>query len=147
MSAGSMDSPIEGDLPTERKAEVEGVSIWFRIHGLLERFQKLLTQRHSDRGPPDYEQDLSELRDLARRGMRGYQPGIQIEGGYNERGNRKGNNSWKDWVLTICGPLIVLGIAGVIYQLADMKADQRAFLTSQKALEKRVDRIEQKVFP
>ena len=52
--SGSMDSPLEGDLPTEKRAEVEGVTIWFRIYGLLERMQALLTRRHSDRGPSDY---------------------------------------------------------------------------------------------
>lgn len=144
MSVGSIESPVEGDLPTEKSGEIQGATIWFRIHGLLERFQSavsMLTNRHSDhRGPPDYEQDLSELRELARRGMR--EPPIHIS---NHEGGG-GKQSWRDWILTIVGGLIVLGIGAVIYQLADMKADLRASLTRQELDEQRLDRVEARVY-
>ena len=136
MSTGSIESPIECDLPTERKAEVEGVSIWFRIHGLLERMQKLLTNRHSDRGPPDYEQDLSELRDLARRGMRA--PQINISN--DEGGDKK---SWKDWILAIVGLLIVAWLGRLSLQMDDLIK----VVAKQEIDEKRLDRLETRVFP
>lgn len=83
MSAGSIESSIDGDLPTERTVEVEGATIWFRIHGLLQRMQELLTKRHDEaRGPdPDYVSGISDLRDLEnliRQIARDHEPGVHI---------------------------------------------------------------------
>jgi len=97
MSA-SFESSIEGDLQTEKQAEIEGATIWFRIHGLLERMQQMLTRRHSgDRGPdPDYAsglQDLENLEKLIR--LARETPDIRIN---NSKGNG-GNSSWQNKVL------------------------------------------------
>lgn len=54
--------------------------------------------------------------------------------------------SWRDWILGIVGLLAVSGIGAVVYQLADMKADLRASLTRQEMDEKRLDKIEAKVY-
>jgi hypothetical protein len=137
--SGSIESSIEGDLPTEKQAEVEGGTIWFRLHGLIDRCQSMLTNRHSDRGPSDYEED--EFRVPIRRGLR--EPYVRIDR-YDEGGG--GKQSWRDWILGIVGGLIVLGIGAVIYQLADMKADLRASLTRQEMDEKRLDRVEARVY-
>jgi hypothetical protein len=110
------------------------------LEGTLKRWmahikETIETRRHSSGDyEPNYERILRE---------REGQVEVRLEGGYYEGG---GGNSWKDWILTVCGPLIVLGIAGVIYQLADMKADQRASLARQEELEKRVDRLETHVY-
>ena len=54
--------------------------------------------------------------------------------------------SWRDWILGIVGLLVVAGIGAVVYQLSDMKADLKASLTRQEMDEKRLDRVEAKLY-
>lgn len=54
--------------------------------------------------------------------------------------------SWRDWLLGIVGLLIVAGISAIVFELSDMKADLRASLTRQEMDEKRIDRMEAKVY-
>ncbi len=58
----------------------------------------------------------------------------------------EGKQSWRDWILGIVGLLVVAGIGAVVYQLSDMKADLRASLTRQEMDEKRLDRVEAKLY-
>lgn len=92
---------------------------------------------------PDYERVLRE---------REGQVEVRIEGGYHERGSGHGEkNSWKDWILTICAPLIVAGVGGVLWEVIELNKSQSAqqaqWAEWAKGMERRVDRIEQKVFP
>lgn len=121
MSVGSIGSSIEGDLPTENRAEVEGATIWFRIHGLLERMQQMMNRRHSsDRGPdPDYASGLQDLENLEKLIRLARDTDIRI---INSKGNG-GNNSWPNkLVLGVCVILAASGIIGAIATYAQVAA-------------------------
>lgn len=110
--------------------------------------EALATRRHpSDRGPdPDYERILRE-----REGS-DYEPRIRIDR-YDEGG---GKHSWKDWILTIVGVLIVAWLARLDSKLdtiADLRAQQTILEKRQDQTDKhlestdgRVDRVENKVY-
>jgi hypothetical protein len=135
----------EGSLPTEAVPRQQG---WFAnaFAKILFRLDGLHYWMSQERGPdPDYPGSERELRDYAQRlGRQAAQntPVVVI----HEAPDGGGDNSWKDKVLTLVGSLIVLGIAGVIYQLSDIKADLRASLAAQRLDEQRIDRLEKKVF-
>ena len=132
--SGSIGSSLEEDLPTEKKAETEGVTIWFRIHGLLERMQQMLTRRHSsDRGPdPDYAAGLEDLENLEKliRIAREHDPEIRI---INSKGNG-GNHSWPNkLVLGVCVILAASGIIGAIVtyaQVASVTTEIHSYIIS-----------------
>ena len=132
MSTGSITTE-EADLQRGKTPEIEGATIWFRIHGLLERMQQMLTRRHSgDRGPdPDYASGLQDLENLEKliRVVRARDPDIQIN---NSKGN--GNHSWQNkLVLGVCVILTASGIIGAIVtyaQVASVTAEIHAYITS-----------------
>lgn len=82
MIAGSFESSLQEEgLSQEKRGEVEGASIWFRIHGLLDRFQQMFNRRHSGhRGPdPDYNaglDDLENIRKVIREELREREPTV-----------------------------------------------------------------------
>lgn len=156
MIAGSFESSNEeGDLPTEKQAQVEGVTIWFKIHGLLERMQSMFTRRYpgySNDGETDYSRRLRELEgqiaDIDRE-----QHGFRM-GDYH-KGSRGRENAWKDWILTIVGLLIVAWLARLdskIDDISDLKARTQVLEKRQDQTDKhlestdgRVERFESKV--
>lgn len=156
MIAGSLESSIEeGDLPNEKQAEIQGVTIWFRIHGLLERMQSMFTRRYpgyGDNGESEYARRLRELEgqiaDIDRE-----QHGLRM-GDYH-KGPRGRENAWKDWILTIVGLLIVAWLARLdskIEDIVDLKARTQVLEKRQDQTDKhlestdgRVERFESKV--
>lgn len=145
MSTGSIESSLEGDLPeesqdTDKSILTKAAELLWRTANMFERYWNESRRHQDDRGPDDYEYDPEESREIARRRR---EPHIRIDR-YDEGGG--GKQSWRDWILGIVGMLIVAGIGAVIYQLADMKADLRASLTRQEMDEKRLDRVEARVY-
>jgi hypothetical protein len=133
MSAESLGSPIVGDLSTEESVQREGATIWFRIHGLLERMHQMLTRRHSsDRGPdPDYAaglQDLESLEKLIRIARESRDVHVN-----NSKGNG-GNHSWPNkLVLGVCVILAASGIIGAIVtyaQVASVTTEIHSYIIS-----------------
>lgn len=150
MIAGSFESSVEeGDLPTKKQAEMEGVTIWFRIHGLLERMQAMFARRypsgHNNNGESEYSRRLRELEgqiaDIDRE-QRGFRMGDYHEGGGRE-------TSWKDWVLGLVGLAIVAWLGRISLQLDDlqeMKAEQKMMEKHLESTDSRVDRVEARVY-
>lgn len=58
----------------------------------------------------------------------------------------EGSGKWQNWILTVVGSLIVAGIGAVVYELADLKSTMAASLARQEMDEKRLDRVESRVF-
>lgn len=139
----------EGSLPTQEVAPEQAGwiankfgQIRFALDGIREHLKRI-TGMMSERGPdPDYSKDEEDLREFVRRGFHARPPEIRIDR-YTEGGN---GPTWQTWILTIVGSLIVLGIAGVVYQLTDIKSDMRAFLKGQADDERRLDNLEKKVY-
>jgi hypothetical protein len=122
----------------EQNPETEKVGVarlLYLFTGLYERWHNGLEARRHPNGyhEPDYERILRE---------REGQVEVRIEK-YDEGGGRQ---SWQSWILTIVGSLIALGIGAVAFELADLKADMRASLARQEMEEKRIDRLEQRVY-
>jgi len=151
MSVGSMDSPIEGDLPTEKKPEAEKISIaklLFGFTGLYERWRNEYESRRyqdpRDRDP-DYARKLRELegqiQDIDRE-QRGFRMGDYHEGGGRE-------SSWKDWVLGLVGLVIVAWLARISLQMEKLSAismEQQMMEKHMEATDNRVDRMEARVY-
>lgn len=97
----------EESLPTERTAEIEATTIWFRIHGLLERMQEMFSRRYRDprESDPDYGRRLRELEgQIAEidREQQGFRMGDYHEGG---------GNKWEKWMMP---GLVTLAVSGII---------------------------------
>lgn len=143
-----MRGVLEGDLPTEKHAEIEGVTIWFKIHGLLERLQTMFARRYpgySNNGESEYSRKLRELEgqiaDIDRE-QRGFRMGDYHEGGGKE-------NSWKDWILVIVGLMIVAWLGRISLKLDDLqevKTEQRMMEKHLESTDSRVDRMEARVY-
>lgn len=139
---------LESDLPTEKNAQIEGATIWFRIHGLLERMQSMFARRYpgySNNGESEYSRKLRELEgqiaDIDRE-QRGFRMGDYHEGGGKE-------NSWKDWILVIVGLMIVAWLGRISLKLDDLqevKTEQRMMEKHMEATDSRVDRVEARVY-
>ncbi len=137
---------VEGDLPTEKKPEAEKTTVaklLFAMTGLYERWRNELMEARRYQDPrdrdPDYEARLRRLEgDLGRE-----EPTLRM-GDYHERGDKE--PSWRDWLMNILGGLIVVGIGAVIYQLEELKSQMSASLARQEMDEKRLDRVEQRLY-
>lgn len=86
-------------------------------------FRKLESREHwTDRGPPDYEKDANDLRDLVsdavREGAR--RATVEIHGGYSEGGG--GKESWQKWIIPGLVTLAVMGIGGGVIMFGKMSA-------------------------
>lgn len=88
--------------------------------------------------PRDHE-DAENLRDLVRNTVRA---AIEIQGDYHEDGNGS-SPQWRNWVMTMLGTLIVIGITGLIV----MYANQKAMGERMDSFERRIAHLEQKVWP
>ena len=150
----SGESATEGDLPTAQKtAEMEGFTIWFRIHGLLERMQALMTRRH-----PGGRGRLSEADKLRR-----VEEVVEREGpwhitSYRERGSGGGREgSWQKYILGITAALLIGMVSWGLSKLdtltqevATLQATQTvgfaAMAQRQTADEQRLDRMEAHVY-
>jgi hypothetical protein len=127
---------VEGNLPTEKKPETDKISVaklLFGFTGLYERWRNEMEARRFDPGPrnePDYERILRERE------------------GFNINDYHEGPKepSWRDWLMNILGGLIVVGIGAVIYQLEDLKSSMAASLARQEMDDRRIDRLEQRVY-
>jgi hypothetical protein len=136
----------EGSLPTEPRPETTDrttiAKLLFAMTGLYERWRNELMEARRYQDPrdrdPDYEARLRRLEgDLGRE-----EPTLRM-GDYHEGGREP---SWRDWMLNILGGLIVVGIGAVIYQLEELKSQMSASLARQEMDEKRLDRVEQRVY-
>lgn len=148
MITGSLESSRKDDLSSEKADQVEGVTIWFRIHGLLERMQAMFARRYpgySNNGESEYSRKLRELEgqiaDIDRE-QRGFRMGDYHEGGGKE-------NSWKDWILVIVGLMIVAWLGRISLKLDDLqevKTEQRMMEKHLESTDGRVDRMEARVY-
>jgi hypothetical protein len=147
----SAESIAEGDLPTEKKAEIQGATIWFRIHGLLERMQQLqqllqlmMSQRH--RG----DDKLREVEETLER------ESPWPVGHYYERGEGP-RDGWQKWILGIVSAVLVGMLSWVLGKLdtltqevATLQATQTVSLSAinqrQNATDERLGRIEGHVY-
>lgn len=136
----------EHSLPTQVpevrwRFEVDGMieghlrKLWSRISSHIK--DQMASRRHPNGSyQPDYEARLREA-----------EGDIYRESGFRMRDYQEGpKQSWRDWILTIVGLLIVAAICGVISILVDIKADQKATLARLEEHDKRLDRLESRVF-
>ena len=146
MHAGSIEPSIEGDLPTEKTAEVEGATIWFRIHGLLERMQQVLTKRHEgERGPdPDYASgvtDLEDLERLIRQLARDNEAGVHIV-----NHPKPPRNEWSNkLILGVAITVIATAIIGAIVTYATVSSLETRIADYISSNDRRVDVIERRL--
>jgi hypothetical protein len=133
--------PTLGDSDTRARFIADGV-VNSHIPGIIDRALAaaagLFASGHDDkRGPVDYEQDLKELRDLARRGLRDHEPNIQIS---NHEGDGDKVPRW------LMPGLVTLSIAGIIGQVIGY-ANQAAMKQEIEDLKAQVNRVEKLVEP
>lgn len=143
---GSFPDSADNLQARERTALAKQAEIWLRIDGLLHRMAEWFAElkgkmaHWSDRGPRDYEtEDQEHLRDLVRKTVRAT---VEIQGGYHESGNGS-SPSWRNWVMTMLGTLVVIGITGLIA----MYANQKAMGERMDSFERRITHLELKVWP
>ena len=129
-----------------KKTITKQAEMWLRIDGVLHRASELFGEwkakmaHWSDRGPRDYEAaDKESLRELVRNTVRAT---VEIQGGYQEGGNGS-SPQWRNWVMTMLGTLIVIGITGLIV----MYANQKAMSERMDGFERRISNIEHKLWP
>lgn len=150
----SGESVVEGDLPSEKHAETQGATIWFRIHGLLERMQQLqhlvqlmMTRRHVG------EDKLRQIEETLER-----ESPWSVNHYYERGGGNHGHKeSWQKWVLGIVSVVLVSMLSWVLGKLdtlsqevATLQATQSVSLSAinqrQNATDERVSRIEARVY-
>lgn len=86
--------------------------LWDRTVVYLDQFRKVETRRHPDAHEElDYEHRLRELE-----GYREQSPRFRM-GDYHEGGDKK---SWKDWILTVVGFLIVAWLGRLSLQMDEL---------------------------
>jgi hypothetical protein len=151
---------LEGKQHLTKWAEV-----WIRVDGLLHRatelFQDWKTKmaHWSDEHPtPDPERstpdrDFQKFADgiaavAAREALRHSK--IEIQGGYHEGGDKGSSPQWRNWVMTMLGTLIVIGITSLIVMYGnqkEMSANQKAMVERMDGFERRITNIERKAWP
>jgi hypothetical protein len=109
------------------------------VHASLERLWKGLAHWNDPR--PESERDLSDLiARAAREGARHATIDIQ---NYHEGGSGNGSSpSWRNWVMTMLGALIVMGVASLVV----MYANQKSMEARMDNFEHRLDNLERKIF-
>jgi hypothetical protein len=139
MSGGLFETHQREDCETHLlqtiKAEVQ--KLWDRTVVYFNEARKAETRRHPDTHEElDYEARLRELE--------GYRDEPRLRMGNYHEGGR--DPSWQKWVMTIVQMLIVAGIGGVIYELEELKSTMAASMARQEMDERRIDRIESRVY-
>lgn len=84
----------EGSLPTEETQQGKLASLWFRIHGLLDRMQESLKSRRPDDQPIADGDGQEDLRDLVKQFARTVEVVVKNSGGHgnvHNNGNGKVN--------------------------------------------------------
>lgn len=113
----------------------------FQLDGLFERLKNFMAH-WSDRGPEDYERDDQGLRDLISRAAReGARASVEIQGGYHE-GGKGSSPSWRNWVMTLLGALIVIGVSSLVVMYGNMTAMK----VRMDNFEHRMDNLERRVY-
>jgi hypothetical protein len=130
-SQATKEPPLE--VTTNARLLVGLTGVYERCVHLFEKIEHKLEARRFDPGPrnePDYERILRERE------------------GFNINDYHEGPKepSWRDWLMNILGGLIVVGIGAVIYQLEDLKSSMAASLARQEMDDRRIDRLEQRVY-
>lgn len=125
---------------------IKQAEMWLRTDAIFFKLEKLFETikgwmaHWTDRGPQDHEQsDREAMRDLIRKTVRAT---VEIQGNYNEGGNGS-SPQWRNWVMTMLGTLIVIGITGLIV----MYANQKAMEIRMNGVEVRITNIEHKIWP
>lgn len=142
----------EGSFPTtdeESKATLrKQAEVWFRIDALLHRGTELFTEwknkmaHWADRGPdPDTpERELGDI--IARAAREGARRATVEISNYNE-GSNGSSPQWRNWVMTMLGTLIVIGVTSLVA----MYANQKAMSERMDSFEHRITNLEHKVWP
>lgn len=103
--------------------------------------------------PPDPEQDRKRLEDIVEAASRAAasalarRASVEIHSRHDERGPKNGNGSLSKWAMPGLVTLAVAGIMGNIAQAMMTSALRQQVADYVAATEKRLDRIEQKLFP
>lgn len=127
-----------------RKTLIKQAEFWLKMHDVYERAARVFVDiktwmaHWSDRGPEDHE-DRESIRDLVRKTVRAT---VEIQGDYNE-GGQGSSPSWRNWVMTLLGSLVVIGITSLVV----MYANQKAMGERMDGFERRITNIEHKVWP
>jgi hypothetical protein len=111
------------------------------VHSSLEHIWNKMSHWNDREEPTIPERELGDLiARAAREGARRAAVEIQT---YNEGGNGNGSSpSWRNWVMTMLGTLIVLGVASLIV----MYANQKTMEARMDSFEHRLDNLERKIF-
>lgn len=147
MTTGSAEEISFPDTKDNLEEKIVSLGKWtFTFGGLIHDFKDAIkrlqeSMKHwTDRGPRDYDTaDKESLRELVRSTVRAT---VEIQGGYQEGGNGS-SPQWRNWVMTMLGTLIVIGITGLIV----MYANQKAMSERMDGFERRISNIEHKLWP